>query len=86
MTINIVANSGSMSFSPNPAAVSVGQTVSWRNLAGSTHTATANAGAFNTLNISANGTSTPIMMNTLGSFPYHCAIHPSMVGTLQVNP
>jgi len=25
-------------------------------------------------------------MPTAGSFGYHCAIHPSMVGTLNVNP
>ncbi len=86
VTIVIVANNGSMSFSPNPATVTVGQTVSWRNAAGETHTATANEGAFDTGNIAPGGTSAPDSMTTAGSFPYHCAPHPSMTGTLQVNP
>jgi plastocyanin len=35
---------------------------------------------------SAGATSSPVMMSTAGSFDYHCALHPSMVGTLTVTP
>jgi plastocyanin len=83
-TITIVGENGSNSFSPNPDTVTVGQTVSWHNAAGTTHTATANGGTFNTGNIGSGGTSAPIAMSTPGSFPYHCSIHPTMTGTLVV--
>lgn len=85
VTIEIVANNGSQSFSPNPRTVAVGQTVAWHNAHNQTHTATANGGAFNTGSVGPGGTSTPIAMNVAGTFGYHCTPHPSMVGTLQVN-
>jgi plastocyanin len=86
VTIQIVANNGSDSFSPSPAIVRVGQTVAWHNAHNMAHTATANAGEFGTSTINAGATSIPIIMNTVGSFAYHCGLHPSMVGTLQVTP
>ncbi len=86
ITIEIVGNSGATSFSPNPRAVTVGQTVSWHNALGTTHTATADGGGFDTGNIAGGATSAPITMTTAGTFGYHCGIHPSMVGTLTVNP
>jgi len=84
VTIEIVANNGSNSFSPNPATVQVGQTVAWHNAHSMTHTATANEGAFSTGNIGAGDTSALITMDAAGTFPYHCGLHPAMVGTLQV--
>ena len=82
--ITIVAENGNMSFSPNPATVTTGQRVAWRNSAGQTHTATQNAGAFDTGGISSGSQSGVFTMNTAGTFGYHCSIHPSMVGTLTV--
>ena len=86
VTITIVGINGNMSFSPNPATAKAGQKVAWRNNGGATHTATADGGAFNTGSIANGGTSTSITMGTAGSFAYHCSFHPSMVGTLTVNP
>ncbi len=86
VTINITGLNGSLSFSPNPASVKVGQTVSWRNTDGIAHTATADAGGFNTGTIAPGSTTTPVAMSAAGSFSYHCAIHPSMTGTLTVTP
>jgi plastocyanin len=82
--ITIVAENGSMSFSPNPATVTRGQRVSWRNAAGTVHTATQNGGAFDTGDIGGGSTSSAITMSTAGSFGYHCSLHPAMVGTLNV--
>jgi plastocyanin len=84
VVITIVAENGNMSFSPNPATVTRGQTVAWRNSAGAAHTATQNAGAFDTGNIGGGSQSGAITMGTAGTFAYHCAIHPSMVGSLTV--
>jgi len=86
VTIDIVADMGSGAFGSSPVTVNKGQTVAWRNTRGITHTATADGGAWNTQNISPGSTSAAIQMNTAGSFPYHCAIHPSMTATLVVNP
>jgi plastocyanin len=71
-------------YSPSPDTVTVGQTVAWKNNDSITHTATANGGAFNTGNVSSGATSAAMTMNTVGSFPYHCSIHPSMTGILVV--
>ena len=85
VTITIVGMNGSNSYSPNPGTVQVGQTVAWRNADSLPHTATADAGGFNTGTIAAGATSSPITMTTAGSFPYHCTIHGfAMAGTLTV--
>ncbi len=86
VTINIVGNLGASSFSPNPDTVMVGKTVSWHNNDSITHTSKANGGLWDTGNITNGSTSTPIQMNTTGSFGYHCNIHSTMVGTLVVKP
>jgi plastocyanin len=84
VVITIGGIAGDMSFSPNPATVKVGQTVAWKNSGGTTHTATQNAGAFDTGAIANGATSTPIMMSAVGSLSYHCTFHPSMVGSVSV--
>jgi len=85
VTINIVAEAGANSYSPSPDTVSVGQTVAWHNVAGITHTSTAdNIGIWNTGNIANGSTSAAIQMNTPGTFGYHCTIHPTMTGILVV--
>jgi plastocyanin len=84
LTITITGINGSSSFSPNPATVTVGQTVAWRNSGGTTHTATADNGTAFNVSVNNGQTSAPDTMKTAGSFGYHCSIHPSMVGTLQV--
>ena len=86
VTINIAGQLGSNSYSPNPDTVRVGQKVAWHNANGTTHTATANGGQFNTSNVSPGGNSGAIQMNTAGTFSYQCNIHPTMTGTLVVKP
>jgi plastocyanin len=83
--ITIVGMDGGNSYSPNPAIVKVGQTVAWKNADGLPHTATADAGGFDTGTIGAGATSRAITMTTAGTFPYHCTIHGFMMtGTLTV--
>lgn len=84
VTITIVGMNGAQSYSPNPGVVRVGQTVSWRNGDSVTHTATADNGSFNTGSIAPGATSAPITMAAAGAIAYHCTIHPSMTGTVQV--
>jgi plastocyanin len=84
VTITIVANSGNTSFSPNPGTVPVGKTVAWRNADSATHQLMADNGSFTTGTIAPGAVSSPIAMSAAGSIPYHCTIHPTMVGTLSV--
>lgn len=85
VTINIVGDAGASSFSPNPDSVLVGQTVSWHNNDTLTHHIVADNASFDAGVVVAGATTTPKQMNTTGSFPYHCSIHPTMVGTLVVH-
>jgi plastocyanin len=85
VTIDIVAEAGANSYSPSPDTVSVGQTVAWHNVAGATHTSTAdNISIWSTGSILNGSTSAAIQMNTPGTFGYHCTIHPTMTGILVV--
>lgn len=70
-------------FSPNTVTVNVGDTVTWTNNDGVSHTATADGGSFGTGSLG-NGESGAETFGTAGSFPYHCSIHPQMTGTVVV--
>jgi plastocyanin len=85
LTIRIVGMAGSLSYSPNPATVNVGQKVAWYNADSIAHTATSDAAGFNTGTLAPGATSAAITMSAAGAFGYHCAIHGSaMTGTLNV--
>ena len=84
VTISMVGNLADQSFAPNPTTVRVGQTVAWKNNDSLTHDATQDASRFQTGSVSPGATSSPIAMSAAGTFTYHCAIHPGMVGTLVV--
>jgi len=84
VTATIVGNLGVQSFAPNPISMRVGQTVSWKNTDTITHDVTQDASVFATGSLAAGVTSAPIMMNTAGTFTYHCSIHPGMIGTVTV--
>jgi plastocyanin len=71
-------------FQPGYAVVSAGSTVSWYNAGAAPHTVTSSSGVFDSGTIgSGGGFSTTFW--TPGTYSYYCAIHPSMVGTIQVN-
>jgi len=72
-------------FSPNPIRVTAGDRVTWTNDAGVTHTSTSDTGAWDTGNVAPGATSGSIAFNTAGTFPFHCAIHPSMTGSVIVS-
>ena len=72
-------------FDPDPITILVGDTVTWTNNSANPfgHSATSDAMAWDTgvLMMGASGT---ITFATAGTFPYHCSIHPDMVGTVEV--
>jgi len=81
ITINVVRENGNQSFSPNPATVPAGKTVVWHNVDTTTHRVVLNDGQLDTGNLSPGAFSAPMTLGAPG--PYHCSIHPDMVGTLQ---
>jgi plastocyanin len=82
VTIAIVGMNGSQSFSPNPAAVTQGQTVAFKNNDSTTHHIVQDGGGFNTGDLAPGATSAPIAIGTAGALSYHCTIHPTMVGVI----
>jgi plastocyanin len=80
VTINIVAINGDQSFSPNPATIPAGQMVVWHNIDNTTHRVVLNDRSVDTGNLSPGQSSAAMPLPAVG--PYHCTIHPEMVGTL----
>ncbi len=71
-------------FVPESLTVAAGATVTVDNQDGANHTVTATDGSFDTGNIPGHATSTFTAPTKPGSYPYKCAIHPFMTGTLTV--
>jgi plastocyanin len=82
VTITIVGMNGGLSFSPNPASVAIGGTVAFRNADSTTHHIVQDGGAFDTGDLAPGATSAAITISSGSPFPYHCTIHPSMVGSI----
>jgi plastocyanin len=86
----IVANAetmGANAYDPNPftASLAAGGVVEWGNDDGEDHTVTADDDSFTSGNI--NGGDTFSHTFTVeGAVPYHCELHPTMVGVITVTP
>src|SRR6266540_7314427 len=77
------ATIANFSFSPNPARIPLGATLQWTNTDGTAHTVTADDGSFSSGSLAKDATfSHPF--DQPGPVAYHCAIHPSMKGTVEV--
>lgn len=70
-------------YSPATINVAVGGSVTWTNNDNTTHTSSADGGAWNSGNIGP-GASFTRTFPSAGSYNYHCAIHPGMIGTVVV--
>ena len=70
-------------FSPANVTVPLGSTVIWTNLDPAVHQVSSDTQAF-LGNPMSQGTSYSWTFIHRGTFPYHCAIHPSMKGTVTV--
>jgi plastocyanin len=71
------------SYEPEPVVVQVGGKVSWQNQDTAPHTATADDGSFDTGTIE-KGKLGSATFKEPGTFTYHCEIHPTMHGTVEV--
>ncbi len=84
-TPNAVSISG-FAFSPGSLSVKVGTTITWTNKDAAIHTVTSDDGKFTSSENLGQGATYSFTFNTAGSYPYRCAIHPSMTGTITVTP
>ena len=75
-------NIASYAFSPSSLSIRTGDSVTWTNSDAAVHTVTGNG--LNSGNL-AQGATYPYTFSLAGSFIYHCAIHPSMTGSVIVN-
>jgi plastocyanin len=80
--IDIRANNASQSFAPNPAAISQGRMVVWRNADTTVHRIVANDGTFDTGNIAPGSSSSALSMPR--GTNYHCSLHTTMVGAIGI--
>jgi plastocyanin len=74
---------GADAYRPNPLTVATGTTVTWTNSDNVTHTSTSNNNTWNSGNIAPGGQFS-FTFSTAGTFQYHCALHPGMVGSVVV--
>ena len=74
---------GSNAFNPNPVTVAAGSTVTWTNTDSIPHTSTSDASGWNSGTVGP-GQQFNFTFASSGTFHYHCAIHPGMVGTVIV--
>ena len=70
-------------FVPNPATLSPGGVITWSNTDATTHDMVSDTSLWDSGRI-APGEKYEFAFTSKGSFPYHCSVHPGMVGTVVV--
>ncbi len=73
-------------FKPGTLTVKVGTTVTWTNKDSATHTVVWQDGSQGSGSLKAGGAPYARTFDTPGTFAYACGIHPSMTGTIVVEP
>jgi plastocyanin len=73
-----------VAYDPDTVHVSAGETLSFRNEDNTTHTLTADDGQFDTGEVPAGGASVIVIAGP-GPISFHCEIHASMTGTVDVD-
>lgn len=85
VTITIKGVNGKQSFDPNPASVPAGQMVVFKNIDSVTHHVMLDDRSVDAGNIAPGASSSPLALGGVNA-SYHCANHPSMVGSLNSTP
>jgi plastocyanin len=70
-------------FVPNPITFAVGTNLTWSNTDTTTHDMVSDTGLWDSGRI-APGSTFAFTFQSKGTFPYHCSIHPGMVGSVVV--
>ena len=75
-------NIQSFAYTPSPVSINIGDTVTWTNHDGATHSTTDNNNAW--ASDLSPGNSFSYTFNNPGTYNYFCRFHPGMVGTVEV--
>ena len=75
---------GGFAFSPSELKIQPGDTVIWTNNDLMSHTITSDSGTELSSSSIGNGKTYSHTFNTIGTYSYHCSIHPSMKGQIIV--
>lgn len=78
-----VAISG-FSFAPGQITVAVGDTITWTNSDAQAHRVIADDASWDAGVAAGSGGTASAAFPAAGVFPYHCSIHPEMIGTVTV--
>jgi plastocyanin len=70
-------------FDPADVTIKAGESVTWTNQDSVTHDVTAEKGEFQSGNME-NGAAFTFTFDKAGVYPYYCALHPTMTGTINV--
>ena len=81
VTVNVVGIKGALSFSPNPATLPAGQMIVWHNVDTITHHVVFDDRSVDTGDLAPGAFSQPQTIPA-DRGPYHCSIHPVMVGSV----
>lgn len=73
-----------LSFSPSNTTVKKGTQVTWTNNDSTAHTVTADSGTGPSSGTLQPGGKYSFTFNDVGTFKYHCSIHPDMTGSVTV--
>jgi len=79
----VQANAKDFAFTPATVTVPAGQSVTWTNGDSASHSIVLDGGQCKS-DPFASGATTTLQFNVAGSYPFHCGIHPSMKGTIEV--
>lgn len=79
VTVSIMGDQGNKSFNPNPAPVTSGQVVVFKNTDKITHHIVLDDGSMTTGDIAPGATSVALPVGS-ANVGFHCTIHPDMVG------
>jgi plastocyanin len=71
-------------YRPDQLDVLPGQAVLWTNVSVRTHTVTSDTGVFDSGNVAPEGGQFSFLFSQVGTYAYHCTIHPSIVGEVDV--
>jgi len=70
-------------YRPSKLDVLPGETVTWTNVSQRTHTVTSDRGTFDSAEVAAGGRFA-FRFDSAGTYAYHCTIHPSITGEIDV--
>jgi plastocyanin len=79
----VQANAKGFAFDPATVTVPAGQSVTWTNGDTASHSIVLDGGQCKSEPF-AGGATTTLQFNVAGSYPFHCGIHPTMKGTIEV--